>query len=68
MSKNGAYPSKHVHLCEIFHKQEHLLLEKVIPVAKFANHYKKCSPKETAYKGGYMVAWFLYPDMPTVKY
>ena len=40
MSKNGAYPSKHVRLLEIFHKEKYLSLEKVILIAKFANHYK----------------------------
>ena len=29
ISKNCAYPSKHIHLCEIFHKEKHLLLEKI---------------------------------------
>ena len=39
-SKNGLYPSKHVHLREMFHKENYLSLEKVIPMDKFANHYK----------------------------
>ena len=39
MSKNGPYPSKHVHLCEMFHKENYLSLKKVIPMDKFANHY-----------------------------
>ena len=38
--RNSAYPSKHVRLSEIFHKEKYLPLEKVIPIAKFANHYK----------------------------
>ena len=40
MSKNGPYPSKHVHLCEMFHKENYLSLEKALPIDKFANHYK----------------------------
>ena len=40
MSKNGLIPSKHVRLREIFHKEDYLSLEKVIPMDKFANHYK----------------------------
>ena len=40
MSKNGGYPSKHVPLCEMFHKEKYLSLEEVIPIDKFANHYK----------------------------
>ena len=39
-SKNGPYPSKHVCLREMFHKENYLSLEKVIPMDKFANHYK----------------------------
>ena len=39
-SKNGPYPNKHVCLREIFHKENYLSLEKVIPMDKFANHYK----------------------------
>ena len=27
-------------LCEMFHKENYLSLEKVIPMDKFANHYK----------------------------
>ena len=40
MSKNGLYLSKHIRLREIFHKEKYLLLEKVVPMEKFANHYK----------------------------
>ena len=32
--------SKQTRLREIFHKEKYLSLEKVIPMAKFANHYK----------------------------
>ena len=39
-SKNGPYTSKHVRLHEMFHKENYLSLEKVIPMDKFANHYK----------------------------
>ena len=39
-SKNGPYASKHVRLREMFHKENYLSLEKVIPMDKFANHYK----------------------------
>ena len=39
-SKNGPYPRKHVRLCEMLHKENYLSLEKVIPIDKFANHYK----------------------------
>ena len=39
-SKNGPYPSKHVCLREMFHKENYLSLEKVIPMDKFSNHYK----------------------------
>ena len=39
-SKNGPYPNKHVCLREMFHKENYLSLEKVIPMDKFANHYK----------------------------
>ena len=38
--KNGPYPSKNVRLHEMFHKEKYLSLEKVIPMEKFANHYK----------------------------
>ena len=34
------YPSKHVCLHEMFHKEKYLSLEKVIPMDKFANHCK----------------------------
>ena len=40
MSKNGGYPSKQVCLCEMFHKEKYFSLEKIIPIDKFANHYK----------------------------
>ena len=40
LSKNGPYPSKHVCLREMFHKENYLSLEKVLPMDKFANHYK----------------------------
>ena len=40
MNKNGRYPSKHVRLREMFHKEKYLSLEKVISIDKFANHYK----------------------------
>ena len=40
MSKNGRYPSKHICLHEIFRKEKYLSLDKVIPMDKFANHYK----------------------------
>ena len=40
ISKNGANPSKHVRLREMFHKENYLSLEKVTPMDKFANHYK----------------------------
>ena len=33
-------PTKYVHLCEIFHKEKYLSLDKVIPMDTFANHYK----------------------------
>ena len=39
-SKNGLYPRKHIGLPEMFHKENYLSLEKVIPMDKFANHYK----------------------------
>ena len=38
--QNGPYSSKHVRLCEMFHKENYLSLEKVIPMDNFANHYK----------------------------
>ena len=38
--QNGLYPSKHVRLRGICHKEKYLSLEKVIPMDKFANHYK----------------------------
>ena len=50
--QNSAYPSKHVSLCEIFHKK-YLSLEKVILMAKFANHYKTVFLKKWPYKAGY---------------
>ena len=40
MSKNGPYASKHVRLHEMFHKENYWSLEKVIPMDKFAIHYK----------------------------
>ena len=46
MSKNGPYPSKHIHLHEMFHKEKYLSLEKVIPIDKFANHYKMVFPQK----------------------
>ena len=39
-SKNDPYPNKHVCLREMFHKENYLSLEKVIPMDKFADHYK----------------------------
>ena len=64
MSKNGGYPSKHSaypikHVClhEIFHKEECLSMEKVILMAKFANHYKTIS-KRNGLKG-WLYPWFL---------
>ena len=45
-SKHGAYPSKHIRLCEMFHKEKYLSLEKVIPMDKFANHYKMVFEKK----------------------
>ena len=39
-SKHDVYLSKYVRLHEIFHKEKYLSLEKVLPMAKFANHYK----------------------------
>ena len=39
-SKNSPYPRKHDHLRVMFHKENYLSLEKVIPMDKFANHYK----------------------------
>ena len=38
--QNGPNPSKHIRLHEMFHKENYLSLEKVIPMDKFANHYK----------------------------
>ena len=35
-----AYPSKHVCLCKILHKEKDLSLDKVVMMDKFANHYK----------------------------
>ena len=55
MNKKGAYPSKYVNLCEIFHNENYLSLEKIILMAKFANH---CFLQETAYKGGYIDGFF----------
>ena len=46
--QNGGYPSKHVHLCKMFHKEKYLSLEKVL------NGFLK----ETAYKGGYIIGFF----------
>ena len=40
MSKNSAYPSKHVCLCTTFHKEKYLSLDKIIPMDNFPNHYK----------------------------
>ena len=40
MSKHDPYPSKHVCLREMFHKEKYLSLKEVIPIDKFANHYK----------------------------
>ena len=40
ISKNGPNPSKHVCLREMLRKENYLSLEKVIPMDKFANHYK----------------------------
>ena len=40
-SKNSPYPSKHVCLHEMLHKENYLSLEKVIPMYKFANQYSK---------------------------
>ena len=57
MSNNSPYPSKHIRLREMFHKEKYLSLEKVIPMDKFANHYNGFL-KETAYKGGYIVGFF----------
>ena len=54
MSKNSAYPNKHIHLCEIFHKAKYLPLEKVIPMAKFANHYFLKNDLQ-----GWLYHWFL---------
>ena len=61
MSKNGGYPSKRIHLCEIFHKEKYLSLEKVIPIAKFANHYGPFSER-MAYKGGCIVGFLNPPE------
>ena len=61
MSKHGAYPSKHVRLCEMFHKEKYLSLEKVIPMDKFANQYNGFL-KETAFKCGYIVSFFNLPE------
>ena len=38
--KNSLYLSKHIGLREMFYKEKYLSLEKVIPMEKFANHYK----------------------------
>ena len=53
MSKNGPYPiknspylSKQVRLLEMFHNEQDLSLEKVIPMEKFANHYKMVFKKK----------------------
>ena len=54
MSKNSSY--------EIFLKEKYLSLEKVIPMAKFANHYKPFFLKETAYKDSYIVGFFNLPE------
>ena len=44
--KNGPYPSIHVRLREIFHKEKYLSQEKVILMEKFANHYKMVFEKK----------------------
>ena len=62
LSKNGLYPSKHVRLCVMFHIENYLSLEKVIPMDKFANHLKKWFLKETAYKDGYIIGFFNPPE------
>ena len=41
--QNCPYPSKHVGLRKMFHKEKYLSLEKVIPMDKFANQYKMVS-------------------------
>ena len=43
-NKHGPYPNKHIRLHKMFHKEKYLSLQKVIPMEKFANHYKKKRP------------------------
>ena len=58
-SKTGPYPNKHVCLREMFHIENYLSLEKVIPMDKFANHYKiNGFLNEAAYKYCYIVGFF----------
>ena len=46
-SKNGPYPSKHVSLREMFHKENYLSLEKIVPLDNLANHYKMVSKRNS---------------------
>ena len=54
----SVYPSKHICLCEMFYKEKYLSLEKVIPMEKFANHYKMVFSKRNGLQG-WLYCWFL---------
>ena len=62
MSKNSAYPSKHLCLCKIFHKENTCRQRKVIAMAKFANHYKKVFEKKWATRVAIALIFFNLPE------